>query len=318
MHRTVLPATIVLAIAAAPVSAQLLIPDSDSDSIGLYSAADGSLIDANFITDANDANTYDFATPIEAIQVGNEIFVSDQIADAIFIFDLSGNYVDKIDSGLDNLRGIAAVNGTVYAANGGGNNGAPEDQIVTIDAATRSITGSFGFGPPDFSPFDVEVFGNVLLVSDIDGGPSSNPFNTEGVDAFNFDGSYIGRVVSVGTTDPNNGPDFPEQIAGKISDSNFLVAGFSAPAGVYEFENDGDFVDVYAEGFGGRGVAELGNGNYIYTKGNGAFVFDPAGPDGEGTTVGDGNRFISRVAIPEPTTLGLLAVGGLCVLRRRR
>ena len=51
----------------------LLIPDSSADSIGTYSPVDGSLIDANFIVDAGNVATYDFGTPKEAIQVGNEI-----------------------------------------------------------------------------------------------------------------------------------------------------------------------------------------------------------------------------------------------------
>jgi hypothetical protein len=307
----------VSAAVAQQASAQLLIPDSTNDSIGLYSDVDGSVIDKNFIVDANDPATYDFSTPQEAIQVGNEIFVSDQNADAIFIFDLAGNYVDKIDSGLDNVRGLAyeASVDTVYVANGGGNNGAPDDQIVTIDPSTRGITGSFAFGPPDFSPWDVEVYDGQLLVTDIDGGT----LNSEGVDVFNFDGSYVGRIVAVNTSNADNGPDFPQQVAGKLGDDGFLVGGFSVPSGVYEFDADGDPVATYQAGFGPRGVAELLNGDYLYTNGDGAYTFDPltdtrtfvAGSDGSG-------RLISRVVIPEPATAGLLALAGLAGLRRRR
>ena len=48
------------------------------------------------IVDANNDETYNFSTPKEAIQVGNEIWVSDQIEDAVFIFDLAGNYLGGI------------------------------------------------------------------------------------------------------------------------------------------------------------------------------------------------------------------------------
>ncbi len=318
IRRTSVVLAAAVAASAGVASADLLIPNSSNDTIGLYSSVDGSVINANFIVDANDAATYDFGTPKEAIQVGNEIFVSDQLADAIFIFDLGGNYVDKIDSGLDNVRGLAyePSNNTVYIANGGNANGAPEDQIVTIDPTSRSITGSFGFGPPNFSPFDVETYMGRLLVSDIDGGS----LNSEGVDVFELDGTFVSRIVSANTTDPDSGPDFPQQISAKISDDGFLVAGFSPPAGVFEYDSDGNLVATYADNFGQRGVFELLNGDYLYTGG---------GPDGQGTyaidlatggltKVGDGNQYISPVAIPEPATAAVLGLSVLGMLRRRR
>ena len=311
MHdRNTLPAALVAAAVLAPAaSAQfLLIPDSGPDSIGLYDATTGALVNADFIADANDPATYDFGTPVEAIQVGGEIFVSDQIADSIFIFDLAGNYLDRIDSGLDNIRGLAAIGNTVYVANAGDGNGAPGPAILTIDAAARSITGSFT--RPDYSPYDVEVYQGDLLVTDIenDGG--------EGVDRFAPDGTFLGRVVNADTSDPAAGPDFPEQVAAKAGDDGFLVAGFSAPAGVYDFADDGGLLDVLAADTGPRGVAELGNKQYLYTVNDGTFVLDPA--TDTSTMVGPGTRLIGALVIPEPATAGLLALGGLGLLRRRR
>ncbi len=103
----------------------LLIPDSFNDSIGQYNAFDGSLINANFIVDANSAETYDFTTPKEALQVGNEIWVTDQVADAVYIFDSNGNYLSKIGQDsmgnstgeFDNIRGLGFDGSTVFISN---------------------------------------------------------------------------------------------------------------------------------------------------------------------------------------------------------
>ena len=62
-----------------------------------------------------------FQTPINAIQVNQEIWVSDQVADAIFRFDLQGNYLSIVNDNdgdgdtdnLDNIRGIEFINGLV-------------------------------------------------------------------------------------------------------------------------------------------------------------------------------------------------------------
>ena len=297
----------------------LMIPDSSADSIGLYSPVDGSLIDANFIVDANDDATYNFSTPKEAIQVGSEIWVSDQIADAVFIFDLQGNYVSKIGEDnlgnptgvFDNNRGLAYSNGTVYVSNSGSTNGAPGDAIVTVDAATKMATGSFVVTEPTSGsvsdPFDVEAYDGNLLITDINAGNDG-----EGVDLVALDGTYISKLVS---SDGVSGIDFAQQASAKFSDTNFLVAGFSPPDGLYEFDSAGMDVAFFA-GTAGRGVHELQNGNYLFTNGGGAFVLDPA--TGMTTSVGPGSQYISTVTVPEPS--GIMIAVGLCIgmLARRR
>ena len=314
LHTAGLAGALALAVSAAAASAGtfpsqfLLIPDSGADSIGAYSPVDGSLLTANFITDAASDATYDFATPKAAIQVGNEIWVSDQIGDFIAVFDLAGGYQATLRAGLDNIRGMAAVGDTVYVANGGTANGAAGTTVVTVSASGRAVTGSFGQSSLD--PFDVSVVGGNLLVSDI------GADGIEGVQRYAFDGTFLGQPVAVDTSDAAAGPDFPEQIS-PTADGGYLVAGFSPPSGVYEFEADDALTAVYAAAGGQRGVYELLNGNYLYTTGAGTFVLDPA--TDTSTLVGPGTQYIGLVnGVPEPAGLAALGLAGLAARRRCR
>jgi hypothetical protein len=297
----------------------LLIPDSSSDSIGKYSAVDGSLIDANFIVDAASASTYDFTTVKEAIQVGNQIWASDQVQDAVFIFDMAGNYVDKIGEDMagnptgemDNIRGLAYDGSVVFVANSGTNGGAPGDAIVTINPTTLIVTGNFVVTNPGTGdvtdPFDVEIYQGNLLISDIAGGTDG-----EGFDLVSSSGTYLSRLVS---SDAVSGIDFPQQASAKWSDSNFLAAGFSAPFGMYEYDSSGNQINYFPD-TASRGVFELQNGNYLYTGGSGTFVYDVN--SGDSTLVGSGSQYISFIAVPEPGTLGLISVVAVLTLGRRR
>ena len=95
------------------------------------------------------AGLYDFQTPRAAIQVNNEIWVTDQgpNVNAIFRFDHDGGFLGRIGGntaggGLSNVRGIRFIDGVVYAVNAGTDNGAPGPSIVRI-ATDGTILGSF-------------------------------------------------------------------------------------------------------------------------------------------------------------------------------
>ncbi|MBZ0171291.1 MAG: hypothetical protein K8E66_02830, partial [Phycisphaerales bacterium] len=177
----------------------LMVPESTNDRVMLFNSMDGSLITDNFI----DLAPYGASTPINAIQVGNEIWVSDQLADSIFRFSQDGStHLGTISGGMDNIRGIEWVGNTVYVTNSGTGNGAPGDGIVTIDAGSATINGFFVTGDSGAGdPFDVlDYFGN-LLINDISG---------EDIDTHGTNGAFMSTFHD---SDGVNGIDFPEQMA---------------------------------------------------------------------------------------------------------
>ncbi|NQZ61449.1 hypothetical protein, partial [Crocosphaera sp.] len=230
----------------------LMIPDSVSDRIVLFDPLDGSLIDDNFIDGSVDTGLGIFQTPINAIQVNREIWVSDQVADAIFRFDLSGNYLgivndsdnDGTPEGLDNIRGIEFVNGLIYVSNSGTENGAPGDgSVVVVFDTDGNNLGFFDTG----DPFDIRAYNGTLLISDIDE-DNIDRYTIDGVDSV-FDENF---VDSNGET----GINFPQQITVRESNANLLVAGFTNipdfnNGGLYEYDAQGNQVNLFNadEGF---------------------------------------------------------------------
>lgn len=280
----------------------LLVPESTGDVVHGFDPYDGSYIGVVIPFYSG------FQTPINAIDsTRGTIYVSDQVSDAIFEFDYSGNYIRTITnnaaSGIDNIRGIAIHDGYLYVTCGSGT-WVNTIQRFDLDGGNQS---TFAATPID-NPFDVYFRADNVLVSSID---------TDDIDMFDFSGNSLGKFVD---SDGATNVDFPEQIAERRN-GNVLVSGFSAPIGVYEYDSEGALVQYYAFGNGNRGVYELGNGDIMFTDGNGVYRIDSM--TGALVTLRSGGsfRFIDWSPVPEPSALaglGFAFVGVVTMLRRRR
>jgi len=306
--RLVLISMFVVAASVPTASAQMMIPDSGTgDRVMLFSAFDGSLMNINWITDVG-AVGWAFTTPKEAIAVGNEIWVSDQVTDAIHRFDSNQNFLSSItahpDGGLlDNLRGMGTDGSKVYLT------------VFPSTAARRGIAvyNSAGvpgsFFPRDDSLFDVEPFQLDLLVSNSD---------NDNIERWNTAGGLINNF--------RTGVVFPQQVVVLGDGSALAVSTIAANGieGVYHLNADGSlrrFIDTQAikDQFGElvpRGANLLGNGNYIITASTGVFTYDPVGNSFVRVLAGVDAQYVTL--IPEPATLALLAVGAFASMRRRK
>jgi len=272
--------------------------DSLADAGHLFDPNTGTVVQQNFI-DIGSLDTT-ASTPKAALQVGNQIWVSDQIRDTIYRFDQKGQLVGQINSGLDNIKGMELVNDKVWVTNAGTNNGAPGNAIVMIDAQTGSITNSVATSG---SLFDVLRIGNLVMGSNI---------TTEDLEWYNLDGTFNSIFHS---SDGVSDIDFPQQIFGE-DDGGVLVSGFSPPSGVYSFESDGTSNGIVAaNNLGPRGIYRLGNDNFLWTNGDGFFL----GPTNNFNQLAGSGQFLTLITVPEPgcVPLGLIALAAL-VRRRRR
>ncbi len=298
---------------AAPVSlAQLMVPDSGAgDRVMLFSEFDGSVIDLNWITDLG--APFAFSTPKEARVIGNQIWVSDQVADAIHRFDLGRNFLGSVTahpSGgvLDNLRGFGSDGSRVY---------------LTISPTTTSLRGvaiyDFNGNPTGFFPglttsaslFDAAVFQGDLLITNS---------TTNNVERWSTAGVFQSNFAT--------GITFPQQVDVLPDGSVITVSTIAANGveGVYRFNPNGSlhtFIDTQGlKNIFGEAVPRaawlLGDGGYMITTSIGVYKAVGSGSSWTFTQIVGGVDAQYINPVPTPGAAGLALVGAAAALRRRR
>jgi hypothetical protein len=276
---------------AAASAQDLMVVESTNDTVMLVSGVDGSVINPIFI-DLTIA-TPSPSTPIEAIVAGAEIWVSDQLADTVFRFSLDGStFLGTATTGRDNMRGIGLANASVYVTNSG-TGGAGYGDVCKEYDLTGALVNQFAVG----DPFDVIDFHGTLLIADI---------IADAIQQFAYDGTPMGTWSGATTI------AFPEQIFERAN-GNVLVAGFSTPSGIFEYDATGTQLNYYNTSplTGLRGVHELGNGLILFTNGSGVHTLDT----GSGAIVtivpGVSGRFIAEAPSSPPPTPFCTAKTGL-------
>jgi len=246
-----------LALCTSASAQYLLIPDWTGDTIMKFDATSGALIQQNFIVDDPTSSSYNFQSPKDVIQVGQEIWVSDQLSDAIYRFDGNGAFISAISGGMDNIRGMELVGSKVFVANSGTVGGAPNDALLMFDTSGTAL-GYFPCG----DPFDIVEFQGDLLVSNI---------ADDNIDRYTTTGVFLSVFHD---SNGASGVDFPQQLS-RAASGSVLCAGFSAPAGLYEYDaSSGAQLNYFPVSTELRGVHELGNGNWLFTDDTGVKLYD--------------------------------------------
>lgn len=298
IRRAALLAWPVALVAQAGSAGVLLIPDSGADKVWAFNSFDGSLISDNFIP-----NHPSLSQPINAIDSGRgTILISDETNDNILEFSASGSFIgvfaDAAD-GLDGTFGITTFNGQVYAAS------TVNNRIVRFDGdGSNATVWASGFG----TPRDIAFRGDDALVTESAG---------DDIVRFNLAGVSQGLWHN---SDGVSGIDFPQQIQIE-SDGGAIVAGFTAPFGLYDYNLLGAQTASYTNLITSpRGIYRLGNGDLLYAGGTRVMTYDPDTLT-EATVVnrtGASFRFIEFSTVPAPASAGVIGLVLMSGLRRRR
>ena len=299
-------AAVAIGLASKSAEAQqfLMMPDSAAGNFRmvLFDTMTGALVNSNYFSLNGATNS----TPIHGLQVGNEIWVSEQIGDRIGRYDLMGNFLGQIGGGatggLDNIRGMGLVGNTVYVTNGGAGNGAPSaSSVVMFDMAGNNI-GNFSTAGTAPSPFGILGHQGGILVSSSSANDDIHRFSLSGVSQGTFHNSTLA---------------FVEQMDHAFN-GDVLAAIFTTGVIARLNPNDGSLLGSFAAS-GARGVHQLGNGNIMWTSGAGVFVYDVTAGISTNVYATTGGRYIDLLTIPEPSSIALVGLGAiLCACWRRR
>ncbi|MBN1948173.1 MAG: chitobiase/beta-hexosaminidase C-terminal domain-containing protein [Candidatus Cloacimonetes bacterium] len=279
-----IPSRVERSLREIPEGGLLLIPDSTPDRVMAFDPQTGDLIDANFIPAYPDY----LSTPIHIVMNAEEtsFLMTDQVRDLVQQFSFDGLYEGIFapaggvnNAILDNIRGMFVKdngNYLVTVASGANANGIAEfdsqgqylGNFIANDAGGLNGPWSIIFRP-DF---------NDYLIS----ASSSNAIHR-----YDADGQPLGTFVA--------SISFPEQMQ-LLPNGNILVATFSNPSGVYEFNSQGTQVGFYNPITGLRGVYELPNGNILVTNGSGVYEINRQGVLVDTKIIDVSGRFITFVS----------------------
>ena len=273
-------------------NAQQRIASLQEPFVVLLDPSDGTVIDPTFI----DLSPLAQGTPKAMIQVGDEIWISDQLEDRIDRFDLAGTYLSTIggqvsNGGLDNIKGMALVNNSeVWVTNAGSNNDAPGDAIVRFDLDGNNL-GFFATSGSQ-SSFDVIDVGGEVYISYI---------STESkIERRDYSGNVLGNIVEEGVV------QFIQQLELNSGNNSVYAAVFSSlggnPSGLYEFAvSDGAILNYWGAEGSLRGVAALGDGNILISNSGGVSILDPN--TGIATSISnDSGQYFARINLGPCTT----------------
>ena len=219
----------------------------------LLNAETGAIEDAEFI----DLTPLNPGTPKGIRQIGDEIWITDQIRDMIYRFDLAGNHLSNISGGLDNIKGLDIIDGSeVWVTNAGSSNGAPGEAIVRFDLDGNNLG---NFITPPGTTFDVLDNGaGEVYISYIDSGSP--------IERWDYAGNFIDNLV-----DPSH-LSFAQQMW-ITADGNILVASFSSNT-IFLFDITGAEIASWTVS-SPRGVMETGDGHILWTNSSGINLLDP-------------------------------------------
>jgi hypothetical protein len=316
----------------AAADALILIPDSLRDRVSAFSAADGAIVDLNFIPDDGRLvfPMQAVGTPwgtILVIDAGNVVNVTDTGEvrlddDAILEYGFDGQYIRTLVTGLqvtggqvkgigESFQGICVAGSTVY---------------FTYSDSLCSGCSPAPMPGDQNAVWRIDADGTGLqVVCDAQSNPSLGvlrgitPIGLEPetfllADSGGDDIEQLGADCAGSTWHDSNGANginFPQQVIVLPSgtptpfpDAAVVAAGFSSPAGLYVYDSSGLEIFPYSVPTSPRGVYPLDNGDWIYTGGTLVRAINPS--SGEDRLIvnvlspSGSMRWISRVEFAAP------------------
>lgn len=256
---------------------RVAMPDSTNNRMVLFDPETGAVLDKDWFP-------LQAGTPIHVLQVGDELWVSEQIGDRIARFDLDGAFLGQIGGGptggLDNIRGMAIVGDEVWVTNSGTQNAAPGAALVRFSLAGAPL-GTIATAGTSSSPFAILPRAADVLVASGNANDDIHRYSDTG--------------ASLGTFHNSTSLNFAQQMD-FAANGDILAAGFSSNTVVHLDAITGAVVSSFPSS-GARGVFQLGNGNILWSNSAGAHVYD-VGSQTSTLVYAGGGRHFGPVLLP--------------------
>jgi hypothetical protein len=278
-------------LAALPAAAQMqhfiMVPHT-TNGVMLFDPTNGAVANTSLIPKQGPAWTSGISVLKAAVQVENEIWITLQALNTILRFDLNGRYYGKFTENLNNCRGMWYADGIVYVVNSSATGGLGGAGVHRFDTSGNYL-GGFDVGT---APWDVAVASGSVYVS-----------SQTNILRYALDGTPQGVFFTSGMT--------PWQIAPKLG-GGFYIAGQTGTGlrGIYDLDASGNqlrYLSTESGSIGVRGMAELGNGNFIWTSGSHIHMYD-IGTGLSSVHVSGNGQHVTRLSI------NTAAVGACCFL----
>lgn len=237
-------------------NAQEYIAVIQSPYVHLLNSETGEIETEEFI----DLSVHNPSTPKGIAQVGEEIWITDQLKNVIYRYDLEANFLSQISGDMANIRGLRLINNSeVWVTNATNSGSTPSNSIVQLDIDGNHLG---HFTTDGRSPFDVLDMNNgEVLISYSDGGSP--------IERRDYSGDFIEFTISPGVL------NFAQQMW-ITQDGHLLVSTFSSPSGVYIFDIETGEEIFYSSQSGARGAIQTGDGNILWTNSAGIHLIDMA------------------------------------------
>ncbi|MEZ6242338.1 MAG: GC-type dockerin domain-anchored protein [Phycisphaerales bacterium] len=259
MH-PILPAALAACVLATPVFAQhLLVPDKGAGRLMLFDASNGRVVDPDSIVPPSGT----LAGPVEAIQVGDEVWVSQPGQDIIRRFSMNGDVIATLQGPfavpLDRPTGMATDGSTILVTNFFIAKHTSASWITRLSTSGANLGTFDAFS--DAAMTDVLFKGGVFYVA------LQSDQTIERVTSTGVHQGIFGRLDQDGVF------TVPAQIA-PAADGGLLVA---CNRGIVHLDAGGALVERLLPDRSIVGVAALDDGRILFTDSFGVYRLEPGG-----------------------------------------
>lgn len=294
-----------ISITLAPMTANaqwLMVTRGNPNNSGviLVDAQNGAVLNLTWINGPSSV----FAFVRSAIQVGEQVWISDMTRNLIHRYDVNfvtnpptATAASPINLPAESLpKGMTLYHGRVYVV-------CSASQGIRVYDPSGALIGQFEQGNFDINAWGITGYRDELLLGD---------FTADAIRRYDLNHNFLGLFHD---SNGSTGIDNPHQIARRFPSFEILAAGDQAPGGLYIYDGHGQQIlsRLPSGTTGFQGVYPLSNGDILCSHASSVYIYHVQTDTFERILLGPGGPFISPLNVFAPGCgNGILEPGEAC------